>query len=273
MSRANIGEAYYRLKYRSPESDSPVSDQLNEELVRLRESTRKALQQSWDEVELLRQQCSVSNEVIAQNDKVLIEMRNEKEDWQTRCLTAEATLHAIETTFDSTSEQRDTLLNPSRFSYTQNVRSWVGRNDNKKDKDKDKDWPKDVHNVLELVLKMSSRDDAISSLEQILDEKLKSMQNMEVEMHRLAEKHRIKEQKAKDSYTQKEQHLNELVDSLRKQLTNTSSMDKHNAVVEEKDNNNQHGLKEEIMNSAPVPSEEEYRPRKLSPLLIVTGNT
>jgi len=265
MSRANIGEVYYRLKYRSSESDSPISDTLNEELVRLRESTRKALQQSWDEVELLRQQCSTSNEVIAQHDKALIEMRKEKDNWQARCLTAEVKLKAVESTFQDRSEQRDTLRHPKRLSCPQNVQSWV--NDIKNDKD----WPNDVHNVVELFLKMSSRDDAISSLEQTLDEKLKSMQNMEVEMHSLVETQRIKEKKVNDLHAQKEEHLKKVVDSLSNKLANAMSTSKNNAVVKEK-NNNQHGSNEETTNSAAVPSEEEYR-ELLSPSFIVIGNT
>jgi len=222
MSRTNIGEVFYRLKYRSSESDSPISDTLNEELVRLRESTRKALQQSWDEVELLRQQCSTNNKVIAQHDKVFTVMREEKENWQARCLTAEVKLQAAEPIFQGTPEQRDTSLHPKRLLCSQNVRSWVGRNDNKNDKD----WPKDIHNVTELFLKISSRDDAISLLEGALDEKLKSMQNMEVEMHSLVEEQRIKEKKVNDSHAQKEEHLKKLVDSLSKKLANAGSTNK-----------------------------------------------
>lgn len=240
MSRASIGEAYYRLKYEAYESKAPVCNQLNRELISLRKSTRNALQQSWDEVETLQQQCAINAEVIAQHDTVVTQMREQEKAWQGRCLIAEEKLkekpeeknslrhhHKLSfpqikpswvdrddfqdsaTKSQETSEQRDSLRYHKRFSWPQSIRSWVGRN-NERDN-------------LELVLRISSRDEAILSLEQTLDEKLKSIQDMQTEMKSLVETQRTRENKMRDSHAQKEDHFNDQIESLREELSNTVS--------------------------------------------------
>jgi len=202
--RTSICESYYKLKYRS-DSASPTSNQLNEELDRLRESTRKSLQQSWDEAEALQEQCLAS-------DESLIQMEEEKKTWEERCLKAEAKLK-------KSAQQSGTLQYRKRRSVSDSVMSWTSKKNNKENSNKAKD---DI-DVLEQGLKVSSRDDAISTLEQTLIEKLKSMQSMETEMQNLIEKQRIKEKKLHESHTNKEERLNLLVDSLREELANAKS--------------------------------------------------
>jgi len=278
MSRANIGEAYYRLKYRPSASETPVADQLKEELIRLRKSTRNALQQSWDEVETLQKQCAINTEVIAQHDTVIEEMQKKEKAWQIRCRAAEAKLQDKPDSFPQRkhSEERDSLRlseereqswgqnmlsfpqrkhseerDSSRFqrrttfpqnmqerptdeakleeiseqrrsprhhkrlslgqSVGQSVRSWVGRND-----DQNK-MP------IELVLKIRCRDEAISSLEQTLDENIKSMQGLQAEIQSLVVTQQMKVKKIYDSHAQKEEDFKGQVDSLRKELSDAMS--------------------------------------------------
>jgi len=246
MSRVNIGEAYNRLKYRPSACNTPVADQLKDELIRLRKSTRKALQQSWDEVEILQKQCAINTEVISQHDHVMEQMRKKEKTWQGRCLAAEAKLletsEARDSMRDSFPQSKLPEENPQRsqrrltfpqgpnneeklqemseqtvpsrnrrLSLHETVRSWVGRNDN--------------HNEIpiELVLKIHSRDEAISSLEQTLDENIKSMQGLQAEMQSLIVTQRMKEKKIHDSHLQKEEEFKGQVESLRKELSQAVS--------------------------------------------------
>jgi len=117
MSRANVSEAYYRLKY----SDTD-SDHLKEEFIRLRNSTRNTLEQSWIERESLQQQCGACDEVIADHNEECIEIRERKEAWKERCLTAEATLQ-------ERSEEKDSLRHYRKVSLPERLRLWAGGND------------------------------------------------------------------------------------------------------------------------------------------------
>ena len=51
---------------------------LDEELFRLRESTKCALQQSWDEVESLQQQCAAHLELTSQPEEQLMNLKKRK---------------------------------------------------------------------------------------------------------------------------------------------------------------------------------------------------
>jgi len=257
MSRVNIGEAYNRLKYSA--SNTPVADQLKEELIRLRKSTRSALQQSWDEVETLQKQCAINTEVIAEHDTVIADMKKKEKSWQIRCRAAEAQLQdksedgeplqgnsrvSFTQSKDAEEKERDPLPDHNkvsvkksssrlrratftfgeskledmpqrvtprhhkRFSLIHSARSWVGRHD-----DDQKEMP------IELVLKLHSRDEAISSLEQTLDENIKSMQCLQNEIQSLVVTQKMKEKKICDSHAQKEEDFKGQVESLRKELS------------------------------------------------------
>jgi len=70
----------------------------------------------------------------------------------------------------------------------------------------------------DFLLKISSRNEVIASLEQTLDERLKSIQNVRGEMKCLVDAHRIKEKRQSDVYKQKEERQERLVKRLRKEV-------------------------------------------------------
>lgn len=202
---------------------------LEEELFRLRESTKAALQQSWNEVESLQRECSTNAEITAQLEGDLIDIREKETTWRVRCLTAEAKLMS--------SLQGDESQSSKRTSFRENMLSWTNVNVDRNSKDsmpKDHDCSaeqskasgEDSHSTLlfpqnhdktqELSLKIASRDEAITSLEETLEQNVKSMQNMQSEMQCLMTSQRIKEKNIADSHRRKEERLEKLVQSLRK---------------------------------------------------------
>jgi len=152
MSRANICEAYYRLKYRKasllpseviePETVSAVqnetfppprllrrsastnlaTDKVKQELIQHRKSMWNALQESRDEVECLQKQCAINTEIIAQHDDDIAEIRKKEKAWQQRCLIAEAELQ-------NKSEDNDSLRCYKRLVIPQSKKSAESRND------------------------------------------------------------------------------------------------------------------------------------------------
>jgi len=225
-------EDRYRLNYRPPMSNTASTDQLRMELFRLRKSTRRALLQSWDRAESLRKECDINTKVIVQHEDVIVEMRKKEKGWQRCCLIAEAKLQEKSKEIDSSRchkmlsssqckqsvedqndegklqeipEQRDSSQYNKILSFCQNVRLLAGQNDDQ--------------NKLEFVLKISSRDEAISSLEQTLDETIKSTQDLQAEIQSLAVTQRIKEREIYDSYAQKEEIFKGQIESLRKELS------------------------------------------------------
>jgi len=215
MTRTNISEAYYRVKYRSDESSSPVSEDLKEELIRLRESTRKALEQSWDEMDSLGRQCAISSEKVAQQNGALTKVEEMKKTWQVRCLAAEAKLQTL-------TQQRERFHYPKRLSLPQSIRRSVTAAINSSKND-----PEGAVDASELALKLSSRDKAIASLEYTLDENTKSMNAMKLNMRNFNEKQRIKEENIKKSHALKEKQLKQVIDSLQKELSRTRNVSKN----------------------------------------------
>ena len=65
---------------------------LEAELIRLRESTKEALKQSWDEVEELQKRCSTHAKMITELENDVIESKKKEEFWHQRCLEAEKQL-------------------------------------------------------------------------------------------------------------------------------------------------------------------------------------
>lgn len=174
--------------------------QLEEELNRLRESTRNVLQKSWDEVEYLQRQCAISKEMLAQHDQERV--------WHARCINAEKKLQEI-------TEQKYARRYRNSWPLPKRIHPWTDENDKQDNRNK--------LDLLENDLKLSSRDDTILSLEHTLKETLKHMQNTLVEMNCHAESQRIKEKKIHESHAQKEEHLETLVKSLREKLTKAVS--------------------------------------------------
>jgi len=260
MSRTNISEVFSRLQNRSP------SDHLNEDIDRLRKTTRIALQITEHEVENLRQQRSINTEAAAQHDEVVKNLQKTNKAWQERCLTAEAKLQetlkqrnglhchkrpsfpsraqsrsgkndsfpnraqswscrydsndntdlTAEAKLEEIPEQENTLHYSNMFLLPiRRAQSWSARNYSKDNTDQ--------RTNIDLALKISSRDQAISSLEEALNEMSKRTLNMQAEIYDAEEKQRIKEKEVRDSHVQKEENLNEIIDSLRKELASSVS--------------------------------------------------
>jgi len=195
---------------------------LDEELFRLRESTKAALQQSWDEVESLQQQCADHLQFTSQLEAQLIEVHEKEETWRLRCLTAEKKLE---------SSQQTTKLKPFRDT----MRSWTnGRSvgldavpssqsepnlPGAKTLISDESAQPEIDGKIEqLSLKLSSRDIAIEGLEQTVEQHVKSMQNIQAEMLCLMETQRIKEKNITESHRRKEERLEKVVEFHRKKL-------------------------------------------------------
>lgn len=204
MSRANVGDAFSRLRHRPP------SEQLNEDIVRLRKTTRISLQISEHEVETLQRQCSIHTEAATQYDGALKQLREKKKVWQERCIAAETKLQEKEI-----SKNRNRRLRTKSLSFSGRDWSWSDRNNTKDNTDRLTDE--------DLILKLSSRDQAISSLELALNDMSRLTQSMQVKIYEGEEKQRIKEKEIHDSHVQKEEHLKEIIDSLRKELANSVS--------------------------------------------------
>jgi len=231
MSRANI-EAYYRSNYRPPLSITPAANQLRMELFGLSKSMRRALQQSWDEADSLKKKCDINTKVIAQHDNEIADMRKKEKAWKGCCLIAEAKLQEKSEETDSIqchtmlsfpeckqsvdgrndkeqlqeiSEQKCALQNNERLPFPHDARLLVGQNDDQK--------------TLEFVLKISSRDKAISSLEQTLDETIKSIQDLQAEIQSLTVRQQMRDKQIYDSHTHTNKAFKGKIESLRKELS------------------------------------------------------
>jgi len=202
----NAGEAFYRLKEKSP------SEQLNKDIVRLREAMQIVFDISEHEVEAPRQQCSINTKATAQyqafekmrekHDKAFEKMRVKKKAWQGRYVTAEKKLIEI----SGISKQRNRLRYPKNVLFPARAQLCGDRDDNKYIKDNT-----NQSNNVELFLKISSHDQAISSLEQALNEMSKSTQDMKAEIYGKEERQRMIEKEIQGSHIQKDVHLNKLI--------------------------------------------------------------
>jgi len=218
---------------------SGIEEKLNleEELFRLRISTKAALQKSWDEVESLQQQCTAHLQLISQLEAQLIEVHEKEESWRIRCLAAEKNL-------DSSPNRRRDLLQPTKLNpFRQTYRSCT----NGRSLDRDTVLssksepnlpvaqiqtsgesaqsaqsahvhPKKDDRIEQLSLKLASRDVAIVGLEETVEQHVKSMQNIQAEMLCLMETQRIKEKNISESHKRKEERLEKVVEFHRKKL-------------------------------------------------------
>jgi len=224
MSRANI-EAYYRLNHSHPVNKTPASDQLKEESIRLNRSTRNALQQSWDELESLQKEYAISTTRIAQHDDAIDEMRRKEKSWQACCLIAEEKLreklennNSLQCNIKPSPPRRNQSLedgnDEAKLQETSEQRGSSRYN-------KILSFPKsqnDDQNEIELALKIFCRDEAISSLEKVLDENIESTQDLQTELQSLVVTHRMREKQLYDSHAKKEENFKYQVKTLRKEL-------------------------------------------------------
>ena len=258
---------------------------LEAELIRLRESTKEALQQSWDEVENLQEQCSTHAEIITELENDVVESKKKEDIWHQRCLEAEKQLLQLQPIGDirerAQNEGQDLIeQNPERNStfmlswknksepnyssptsskLTENIRndSLENRLQNPFSSSIDntlhtigthlsnfslsrsqKMKPLSSHQLeaernereevarlsaltsqlQEMEVKLSSRDEAIRSLERTADQHVKSMHNLQSEMECMLATQRIKEQTISSAIKGKEEHLNKRIASLQDDL-------------------------------------------------------
>jgi len=204
-----------------------------------RKETQDALQQPWVELESLQKECAVSTARIPKHDNAIDEMRRKEKAWQGCCLIAEEKLREIlekvnslqchinpsspqrkqsvedrndEAKLQKISEQRGSLRYNKILLFPKSGRSLAstsGRSLACQNVDQ---------NELKLALKIYSRDEGISSLEQVLDENIKSTQDLQAELQSLVVTHRMREKEMYDSHAQKEEDFKYQIESLRKEL-------------------------------------------------------
>lgn len=259
---------------------------LEAELIRLRESTKEALQQSWDEVEELQKRCSTHAKIIAELENDVVESKKKEEFWHQRCLEAEKQLlqlKPISEVGERSSSYEDADCPSSEESPRSNssfLLSWKSKSDptnlssscsSQRMQDTGSDGPLPnafssgiditLHSigthlsnfslsrnqnqtkikpplsdqyeaerlekeeaakmaalsaqVREMEVKLSSREEAIRSLEQTVNQHVKSMHNMQSEMECMVATQRIKQQNMNSAIKGKEENLNKRIASLK----------------------------------------------------------
>mmetsp|Transcript_26042 Transcript_26042/g.30692 ORF Transcript_26042/g.30692 Transcript_26042/m.30692 type:complete len:263 (+) Transcript_26042:35-823(+) len=239
----SIGSPVSVISYLSETQEEPKRE-LAEKLLRFREQSKAELQKSWDEVESLQKECAISTARIAQHDNAIDEMRRKEKAWQGCCLIAEEKLREKlekanslqchiklsspqhkqsledgndEANLQKISKQRGSSRYNKILSFPKSGRSLAPKSG------RSLACQNDDQNELELALKISSRDEAISSLEQVLDENIKSTQNLQAELQSLVVTHRMRDKEIYDSHAQKEEDFKGQVEALRKELSDAMS--------------------------------------------------
>ena len=202
---------------------------LEAELIRLRESTKDALQQSWEEVETLQQQCAAHLDVTNQLEHDVVEARRKEEYWHKRCLEAEFKLLRGDkdgtnkktdvNNSDKPNKNRSNSINPmflmtwpsigskNKTEDDQNSELIEGMENYDFELEENTDPELDDGKVVELETKLKDRESAISSLEGTVDQHVKAMHSMQAEMRCMMETQRIKEKKNQSTFHRKENFL------------------------------------------------------------------
>jgi uncharacterized coiled-coil protein SlyX len=207
---------------------------LEGELVRLRESTKDALQQAWEEVETLQAQCTAHLEITTQLESDFVETKKKEEYWHKRCLEAEKQL--MQNATESSIQPRNaTISNEKNFISWPSMRMMKGKQNDESplgsrrtfedssvsssqmmSSCKSFYYTEDTENdrVQELELKMASRDAAVQSLERTVAQHVKAMHTMQAEMQCMMETQRIKEKKAQACYLRREDVMEKQISAL-----------------------------------------------------------
>ena len=184
---------------------------LEAELIRLRESTKDALQQSWEEVESLQQQCAAHLEITNQLENDVIEARRKQEYWHKRCLDAEFKLLQCN---KQPSTEKQSLFRTSWNGIKTEKADDHSLSQLSLDEETEMLQEKTVEQsarIDDLEKKLEDRQSAIESLERTIERQLKSMHSLEGEMQCMIETQRLKEKKGKETFRQKENFLNEQI--------------------------------------------------------------
>ena len=218
---------------------------LEAELIRLRESTKDALQQAWEEVETLQQQCAAHLEITTQLESDFMDTKKKEEYWHKRCLEAEKQLMQNDTSYEYSPSSRRSFTNKSE----QNFISWPsirmmknrhadGETNSRITGDSSSVnsssqylqsscgtlQPEDENKQLELEMKISSRDDAIQSLERTVAQHVKAMHTMQAEMQCMMETQRIKEKNAQANFLRKEDVMDKQIAALQEAVEKKSHL-------------------------------------------------
>lgn len=207
---------------------------LEAELIRLRESTKDALQQSWEEVETLQQQCAAHLDITTQLENDVIEARRKEEYWHKRCLDAEFQL--LQGSHDKKPEKNDNSasrpsLNPMLLmtwpsmgltGFQGNDTPSIGEDfslETKSEKGDNLSHQESAKAIVDLELKLQDRESAVSSLENTVERHIKAMHSMQAEMQCMMETQRIKEKKNQATFRRKESFLEEQMSTLQKEAS------------------------------------------------------
>ena len=204
---------------------------LEAELIRLRESTKDALQQSWEEVETLQQQCAAHLDIANQLEAGVIEARRKEEYWHKRCLDAEFQLlqqggksgnNLSSSDPDKSHGFRMPWQAIGMKGQNQDSDSTVETNsletESQREAEDGSSSHKDSEKVAELEAKLNDRESAICSLETTVERHVRAMHSMQAEMQCMMETQRIKEKKGQATYRRKESFLEEQLSNLQNDI-------------------------------------------------------
>ncbi len=216
---------------------------LEAELIRLRESTKDALEQSWEEVEALQAQCTAHIDIANQLENDIIEAKRKEEYWHRRCLETESKLlqsgggvgTVVVVGGNSTTETGSTRPNAQSTEQTTSKgrnfnplrMPWFSNNDSDSifqstttDGGGHNYNPAELENIYQLEQKIKDREEAIYSLEQTVNQHVKTMQGMQAEMYCMMETQRIKERKSQVLFRKQvsflESQMNDMQNKLEK---------------------------------------------------------
>lgn len=223
-----------RATFSDPTSQMMIRD-LENELERLRSSTKAAVQQSWDEVEALQIKCAQHVKATAELEVELKTEQEKTEFWRLRCLEAEEQLNSQEDEYLTIVNRSSSPRRPSKMtSFRKSLTSWPMSTQSSSrlftssstiDSDDDhtidststtQDETQYEEKKSELEMKIKSRDRAIESLEETVSQHVIAMKNMQAEMQCMAETHRLKEKRVIDSCSQKDGRLEKAIRLLQK---------------------------------------------------------
>ena len=221
---------------------------LEHELERLRESTKEALHQSWDEVELLQQELADHMELLVDVEADLDKAKESEEYWRQRCLEAER--RASFSSSSSSSDIHRTPLNllkrlSSKISNQTTITTLVENEEgsffSSGGNDVSEALREKEDRIEELEVILASRDEVIERLQLEATQQMQSTKAMESEMKCAKETLRIQQQRSSNTIqrlkiqlNQKEEVVKDLdgkvimfrnyVDDLADELENTLDM-------------------------------------------------
>lgn len=211
-------------------STNAVEEQFNlvGELFRLRESTKAALQQYWDEAEILQQQCVAHLQFTSELKEQLMEAQKNEDSWRICCLATEARLQS------SPEDEDNQLTSNNKLNLSKNVHAWKrgpSRNclslwysepklsiTHTPDAYAQPTNAQKDDQIKVLPFKLSSRDEAMISLEQTLERHVKDMKYTQAETLCSMETQRVKEKRMHTYHKRHKERLENFIACHRQHL-------------------------------------------------------